>query len=112
MIRVYQILISLAVITTIAFIGDRFGKLGGIIISMPVMVPLTLAIVYQNSGRDYEKTAAMAGAAIVGVLGTTAFIVTAWLTLRRHWPLYGVILAGYGAWGTVLLLWQLISRLF
>jgi hypothetical protein len=111
MIRVYEILISLAVIVLVAFVGARFRGVAGIIASMPMTIPLTMAIVYQNTGRSAPATAEFARAAVVGMVGTACFTLVAWLALRRDWPFWAVLGAGYAAWGVVVLLWYLAGRL-
>jgi hypothetical protein len=111
MARVYEVLIALAVILVITWIGDRFRTLGGIIASMPLTIPLTMAIVYFNTGRSAQATAEFAGGAVRGVVALGAFTVASWLALRHSWPLFPVIAVGYAAWGATLGLWQLLARL-
>ncbi|MGC8874099.1 MAG: hypothetical protein ACP5SI_06580 [Chloroflexia bacterium] len=111
MVRVYEVLIALAVIVVITWIGDRFRPLAGIVASMPLTIPLTMAIVYFNTGRSAAATAEFAGGAVRGVVALGAFTVASWLALRRGWTLLPVVVVGYAAWGAVLGLWHLGTRL-
>ncbi|MBC7263418.1 MAG: hypothetical protein H5T64_03560 [Chloroflexi bacterium] len=108
--RVYQILISMVVITTVSLIGDRWRVLGGIIASMPLTIPLTLWIVFSNTGGDYVLSAEFARAATIGLVATFAFAVTSWWALRQGWPIARVILVGYTAWGLVTGIQWLMGR--
>jgi hypothetical protein len=109
--RILEIAISLAVIAAIAFIGDRWRGLGGIIASMPLTIPLTMVIVFLNSGRDHVAASEFLRAAVGGIVATCVFTVIAWLAMRRQWPLFWVIVSGYAGWGLTVLAWQGAARL-
>ncbi len=109
--RVYDVLISLAVIIVVAWIGERFRGLAGILATMPLTIPLTMGIVYRSSGRDLGATAEFAQGAVRGIVATGVFVLASWLILRRRWPFPLVLVGGYAAWGATLLLWNLAGRL-
>lgn len=109
--RILEIVISLAVIVVIALIGERWRGLGGIIASMPLTIPLTMVIVFLNSGRDHAATAEFLRAAVGGIVATCVFTLVAWLAMRRQWPLFWAIAGGYAAWGLTVLVWQGAARL-
>lgn len=110
--RIYEILISLAVIVAVTWLGDRFPSLSGIVATMPLTIPLTLIIVYRNTGGNPEATAEFAQAAIVGIVATAAFVVASWFALQRRWPIGLIVGTGYAGWGLVLLLWRLVERIW
>lgn len=105
MIRVYEILISLAVIVLVTWLGDRFRGLAGVLATMPLNIPLAMMIVFHNTGRDPEATVEFARASVKGIVATGSFVLAAWLVSRRRSPFALVILAGYAAWAATLLLW-------
>ena len=109
--RILEIVISLVVIAVIAFIGERWRGLGGIIASMPLTIPLTMVIVFLNSGRSSAAASEFLRAAVGGVFATCIFTLVAWLTMRRSWPIFWVIASGYAAWGLTVLAWQGAIRL-
>lgn len=102
--RFVQIGISLAIIALVTWIGDRQRHLAGLAAAMPLTIPLTMWIVFTNTGHDYQKTAEFAGGAITSILGTTAFVVVCYLLLRARVH-FGLVLAGgYAAWFLVIAL--------
>jgi hypothetical protein len=108
--RILEIVISLAIIVIITFIGDRFRGFGGIIASMPLTIPMTLVIVFLNTSRSHDATAQFLRSAVGGIFATAVFTLVAWLTVRRHWPIPWVIASGYAAWGVTVLAWQGLAR--
>jgi F0F1-type ATP synthase assembly protein I len=109
--RILEIAISLVVIAAVAFIGDRWRGVGGIIASMPLTIPLTMVIVFLNTNRDHVATSEFLRSAVGGVVATCVFTLVAWLTMRQRWPIFWVIASGYAAWGATVLAWQGVARL-
>lgn len=109
--RVYDVLISLAVIVLVSWIGARYRSLSGIIATMPLTIPLTLILVYRSSGADPAATSEFTQAAIGGIAATAAFVLAAWFALQRRWPIGLVVLGGYAGWAAALLLWHLLRRI-
>ncbi len=110
--KLWQILISMAVIVAIAWIGERYRGAAGVLATMPLTIPITLAIVFQNTGGDHVRVAEFTQAAVIGILGTVCFLLAAWWAVTRHYSLPAVIAVGYGAWAVVLIIERTILRLF
>lgn len=109
--RILQIVISLVVIAVVAFVGDRWRGVGGIIASMPLTIPLTMFIVFLNTNRDPIATSEFLRSAIGGIVATCVFTLVAWLAMRQRWPIGWALAGGYAGWGVTLLVWQGAARL-
>ncbi|MBN1483994.1 MAG: DUF3147 family protein [Chloroflexia bacterium] len=108
---IYEVLISIAVIILVAWVGERWRGLAGILATMPLTIPLAMIIIYRTSSKDLLKTTELVQGMLSGIVATGCFVLAAWLALRRRWPFPMVILSGYAAWGLALLLWRLAERL-
>ncbi|MBC7259517.1 MAG: hypothetical protein H5T65_09740 [Chloroflexi bacterium] len=102
--KLLQIGISLVIIAFVTWIGDRQRHLAGLAAAMPLTIPLTMWIVFTNTGHDYQKTAEFAGGAITSILGTTVFVIVCYLLLRARLHFALVIAGGYAAWFVVITL--------
>lgn len=109
--RLAQIVAAAAVITIISLVGERYRTMAGILASMPVILPISLAIIFLNTQGDHLRTAEFTRAATIGLIGTGIFLLVAWWALNRQWPLWLVIGAGYVGWAAFLLLVRLATRL-
>jgi hypothetical protein len=110
--KILQILLASATIALIAWIGERYRGAAGILATMPLTIPITLVIVFQNTGGDQIKMAEFAQAAVIGIVGTACFLLMVWWAITRHYPLPTVLVMGYAAWATVLLIERALMRLF
>ena len=108
--RILQILAAATIITLISLVGDRYRVLAGILASMPVILPISLAIIFLNTQGDHLRTAEFTRVAGVGLIGTGIFLLVAWWALTRRWPLGVVIATGYAGWAIFLLLVRLVTR--
>lgn len=109
--KLIQIGISLGVIAFVTWIGDRQRHVAGLAAAMPLTIPLTMWIVFTNTGHDYQKAAEFAGGAITSILGTTVFVIVCYLLLRARLHFGLVLVGGYAAWFAVIaLLPQLAQR--
>jgi len=108
--KLAQIAISLVVIIFVVWIGEKQRHLAGLVAAMPLTIPLTMWIVYSNTGGDHGKTAEFAGGALTSILGTVAFVVVCYLLLRTRIHIAVVIAGGYAAWAAVMLLLPYLSR--
>lgn len=102
--KLVQIGISLVVIAFVTWIGDRQRHLAGLAAAMPLTIPLTMWIVFTNTGHNYQKTAEFASGAITSILGTTAFVLVCYLLLRARLHFGLVLVGGYAAWFAVIVL--------
>ena len=108
--KLAQIAISIAVILFVVWVGDKQRNLAGLVAAMPLTIPLTLWIVYANTGGDRGKTGEFAAGALTSILGTVVFVVVCYLLLRTRLHIAFVIAGGYAAWATVILLIPYLAR--
>ena len=109
--KLAQIAISLAVILFVAWIGDRQRHLAGVVAGMPLIIPLTMWIVYSSTGGNYQQTSEFAGSALTSIVGTAVFALVAYLLLRARLHFALVIAGGYAAWFAVISLLPHATRL-
>lgn len=109
--KIVQIALSVVVIAVIAWIGERYRSAAGILATMPLTIPITLIIVFQNTGGNHLQVSEFAQAAVVGIIGTVCFLLAAWWAIARACSLPVVILIGYAAWALVLLIERAVFRL-
>lgn len=108
--KLAQIAISLAVILFVVWIGDKQRHVAGLAAAMPLTIPLTLWIVFSNTGGDYGKTTEFAAGTVSSILGTTVFVIVCYWLLRARLHLALVIAGGYAAWFAVISLLPYAAR--
>lgn len=96
--KVYQLALSMLVLTLIALIGERHRGVAGFLAAMPVQIPLAIWIIYSSTGGSVDKTSEFARAALFGIIPTAIFRLAAWITLSRGIALSRVYLLAYGMW--------------
>ncbi len=110
--KLLQVLTSIVIIAVITWIGDRYRSVAGVLATMPLTIPITLVIVFQNTGGDHVKVAEFTQAAVAGIVGTVCFLLAAWWAVSRHYGVVTTILAGYAAWAIALVLGRTVLHLF
>jgi uncharacterized membrane protein (GlpM family) len=108
--KLAQIAISLIIIVLVSWIGDKQRHLAGLAAAMPITIPLTMWIVFSNTGGDYEKTVEFAAGTVSSILGTTVFVLVCYFLLRARLHLALVIAGGYAAWFAVISLLPHLAR--
>jgi hypothetical protein len=96
--RIYQLLISFGVLTTIAFISEKSRTLASVVSVMPVTVTLSMWFVFTDTGGNPALTSDFARMLVLGLIPTTLFAAACWLGFRQGWPLARVLVIGYGVW--------------
>jgi hypothetical protein len=109
--KVYQLILSMGVLTAVAMVGERHRDVAGLLAAMPLQIPLAIWILYSNTGGNLEQTTEFARAAFFGIIPTAIFCLAAWAALSRGTRLPHVYLLAYAIWVvSVLLSYRLISR--
>ena len=107
--RIYQLLISFAVITAIGLISDR-SRVGASVLSvLPLTMTLGMWFVYTSASGGASATADFARMILFGLIPTALFTVTCWFGFRQGWPLWGALAAGYAVWLVAMVLYRLID---
>lgn len=101
--KILPVVVSIIVIILVAIISESSRTIAAITATMPIAIPLSIWIAYNNAGGDQEALVTFNRALIPGMFATIAFVFGAWLAARAGYRLIPTILAGYGTWLVVLL---------
>jgi len=96
--RIYQLLLSFGIITTVAFISDKSRVLASIVSVMPVNVTLALWFVYTNTDGNAGLSADFSRMVLFGLLPAVLFVMACWFGFRQGWPLARVLVLSYAVW--------------
>ena len=96
--KLCQLGMAMVILVIVAFIGERYRNIAGLLTSMPLQIPLAMWIVYTSTGGQSEQTAQFARAAFYGIVPTAMFCLTCWLVLAKGWPFPRVVMTAYGVW--------------
>jgi hypothetical protein len=109
--QVGPVLISILVIILVAVLRAYSRTLAGITATMPIVIPLSLWIVWSSTGGDRGTVQQYTGVLLSGILGTVGFIVTLWLTARAGWRLPPMLAVSYLVWAATVGLMLALRRL-
>ena len=93
-----KLIISVAVILLATQIGRRAPTLAGLIAVMPLTSLLVLLWLYWDHPGDFALMSDYCGGALLGIIPTVLFFVTALVCFRRHLPLWAVLCASFAVW--------------
>ena len=93
-----KLCVSLLVILLATQVGRRLPSLAGLIAVMPLTGLLVLLWLYWDHPGDFGLMARYCEGALLGIVPTILFFVTALLCFRRHLPLWAVLSAGFAVW--------------
>ena len=109
--QVGPVLFSIVVIIAVAVIRAYSRTLAGITATMPIIIPLSLWIVWSSTGGDRATVRQFTGVLLSGMVGTVGFIVTLWLTARAGWRLAPMLGVSYLVWAAIVGLMLALRRL-
>ena len=90
--------ISLAVILLATQIGRKAPALAGLVAVMPLTSLLVLLWLYWDHPGDFALMSDYCGGALLGIIPTILFFLTALVCFRRHLPLWAVLCASFAVW--------------
>ncbi len=90
--------ISVAVILLATQIGRRAPTLAGLVAVMPLTSLLVLLWLYWDHPGDLALMSDYCGGALLGIIPTILFFLTALVCFRRHLPLWAVLSASFAVW--------------
>jgi len=93
-----KLLISLLVILLATQIGRKVPTLAGLIAVMPLTSLLVLLWLYWDHPRDFALMTQYCSGALLGIIPTILFFLTALFCFRRHLPLWAVLSASFAVW--------------
>ena len=93
-----KVAVSVAVILLATQIGRKAPTLAGLVAVMPLTSLLVLLWLYWDHPGDFALMSDYCGGALLGIIPTVLFFLTALFCFRRHWPLWAVLCAGFAVW--------------
>jgi hypothetical protein len=104
--RIYQLLISFGILTTIAFVSEKSRVLASIVSVMPLNVTLALWFVYTTTDGDPALVSDFARMVLLGLIPAVLFIVVCWFGFRQSWSLRRVLILSYGVWLAAMIVYR------
>jgi uncharacterized membrane protein (GlpM family) len=93
-----KLAVSVAVILLATQIGRRAPMLAGLVAVMPLTSLLVLLWLYWDHPGDFALMSDYCHGALLGILPTILFFLTALVCFRRHLPLWAVLCASFAVW--------------
>lgn len=93
-----KLVISVVVILLATQIGRKAPTLAGLVAVMPLTSLLVLLWLYWDHPGDFALMGDYCGGALLGIVPTILFFVTALVCFRRHLPLWVVLCASFAVW--------------
>lgn len=101
--RVLPVIVSICIILIVAVVRNYSRTLASIAATMPINLPLALWVVSAGETHDQAAMTEFTKGLIINLVPTFFFIIVAWLAFRAGWTLVPAVIAGYAAWGVILL---------
>ena len=95
---ILPVVLSIIVIVLVAVLEKQSKLFAALAATMPLATPLALWIVYSSNAGDKTAVSQFSLSLLLGIVPTTAFLVTVWLAARSGMKLAPMILTGYGVW--------------
>ena len=108
--RLTPVLVSILIIIIIAGVSSSWGWLAAIVATVPTKIMLSLWIINANTQGDQQSLVDFTGGAMTGLMGSVAFVLTAWLMSRAGYTLMPTLTAGMAAWIITFSLMQFVKR--
>jgi len=109
--KLCQLGLAMVILVTVAFIGEHYRSIAGIVTAMPLQIPLAMWIVYTSTSGNTSQTSEFARAAFFGIIPTGIFCLICWFTLSKGWSLARVLFLSYGVWfAAVLVSYRLLPK--
>ncbi len=93
-----KLLVSLLVILLATQLGRKMPTLAGLIAVMPLTSLLVLLWLYWDHPGDFALLSEYCTGALLGIVPTILFFLTALFCFRRHLPLWAVLSASFAVW--------------
>lgn len=93
-----KLAISVGVILLATQIGRKAPTLAGLVAVMPLTSLLVLLWLYWDHPGDFAVMSDYCGGALLGIIPTILFFLTALVCFHRRLPLWAVLSASFGVW--------------
>ena len=96
--RIYQLLVSFAILTVMAFISERSHILAAVLSVMPLNITFGLWFTSARTDSSAALLADYSRMATFGLIPTMMFTAACWFGFRQGWPFGRVVAFGYAVW--------------
>ena len=96
--KMLPVLISIAIIISVALLRERSRTLAALLVTLPINIPLSMWIVALGNGNNPKILHDFTRASVIGLLITLVWIFIVFFALRAGWTLPMAIGAAYGVW--------------
>ena len=93
-----KVFISLCVIIFCTQIGRKLPTVAGLIAVMPLTGAIVLVWLYSDNPGNFELMAGYTKAALLGIVPSVLFFLTAYVCFRRHFGLWADLLVSFSVW--------------
>jgi len=93
-----RLLISVFVIVVCTQAGRKSPTLAGLIAVMPLASLIVLVWLYADSPGNFGLMTEYTKGALLGIIPTALFFVTAFMCFRKQMPLWAVLCASFTVW--------------
>jgi len=106
---ILKLLISVCIIVVCGRVGGKLPSLAGLITVMPLTSLIVLIWLYSDNPGDFELMRRYTKGALLGIVPTILFFVSAFICFRRQFPIWAVLSISFLIWlaGAALHLWFL-----
>jgi uncharacterized membrane protein (GlpM family) len=98
MLTFLKIALSAGIILAATAVAKRFPSAAGLVGVMPLTGAMVLAWVYIENRGDPAIMQGFAKGALLGIVPTFLFFLSAYVCVRKGLPLAGVLAASFGVW--------------
>lgn len=105
-----KIIVTLAVILAAVYCGRKWPTLGGLIATMPLTGLLVMLWLYFDNPQSPKLMADYTRGAVLGIIPTILFFLTAYLCFRRQCSLPVVLGTSFAVWTAGALLHQWLLK--
>lgn len=109
--QILPVCISILIIIGVAILRAHSKTLAGIIVTMPLNIPIALWITYTAERGDAGEVLEFTEGLFVGLGATVLFTLTLWIAARAGLSLIPMLLASYGTWAVALVV-QYVLRTY
>lgn len=96
--KMLPVLISIAIIITVALLRERSRTLAAVLVTLPINIPLSMWIVARGNAGNTKIIYDFARSTVIGMGITQVWILIVFFALRAGWTLPAALASAYGVW--------------
>jgi len=102
--EIFPVIISILIIILVAILQRQSRALAAILVTMPIISPLSVWIIYNATHGERESVIQYTQGLVIGIIPTLFFIITLWLASRIGLKLPIMLGISYSIWVLVLMI--------